>query len=170
LSFVTRAPGAGGKRCYNLDQRKTWAAAVFSAFIMSSRKVVIDGVTYVRSREAARIVCFAPDCTSRLARTYVDIGAIISGPQDDLNLGIHSFVDGKANDNIVIDTTGTGKHNRLHRHRHRGPHEHAHRQHLRMTTTHPVRLWPPMTLNSRTSNEAVVRIFALTHPGGRNRR
>ena len=33
---------------------------------MSSRKVVLNGVTYVRSRDAARVVSLAPDYVSRL--------------------------------------------------------------------------------------------------------
>ena len=41
---------------------------------MSSRKVVIDGVTYVRSRDAARSVNLALDYISRLARTGVIAG------------------------------------------------------------------------------------------------
>ena len=35
---------------------------------MSSRKVVLDGVTYIRSRDAARAVNLALDYVSRLAR------------------------------------------------------------------------------------------------------
>jgi hypothetical protein len=45
-----------------------------SSFIMSSRKVVINGVTYIRSRDAARIVSLAADYISRLAR-----GQIVDG-------------------------------------------------------------------------------------------
>ena len=35
---------------------------------MSSRKVLINGVTYIRSRDAARVVNLALDYVSRLAR------------------------------------------------------------------------------------------------------
>ena len=35
---------------------------------MSERSIQIDGVTYLRSRDAARIVNLAPDYISRLAR------------------------------------------------------------------------------------------------------
>jgi hypothetical protein len=41
---------------------------------MSSRKLVIDGTTYIRSRDAAHIVQLAPDYVSRLAR-----GGLIEG-------------------------------------------------------------------------------------------
>ena len=37
--------------------------------------------------------------------SYADFGATITGPQADLNLGIHTFVDGVATDPVVIDTT-----------------------------------------------------------------
>ena len=36
---------------------------------MSSRTLVIDGITYIRSRDAARNVQLAPDYISRLARS-----------------------------------------------------------------------------------------------------
>ena len=42
--------------------------------------------------------------------TYADLGAIITGPNADLNLGIHTFVDGIATDPVVIDTTTPGTH------------------------------------------------------------
>ena len=42
--------------------------------------------------------------------SYADLGATITGPQADLNLGIHTFVDGVATDPIVIDTTAPGSH------------------------------------------------------------
>jgi hypothetical protein len=37
--------------------------------------------------------------------TYADLGAIITGPQADLNLGIRTFLNGTLTSNIVIDTT-----------------------------------------------------------------
>jgi hypothetical protein len=43
---------------------------------MSSQKQVIDGISYLRSRDAARIVHLAPDYVSRLAR-----GGLIDGRQ-----------------------------------------------------------------------------------------
>ena len=46
---------------------------------MSSRKVVIDGVTYIRSRDAARTVSLALDYVSRLARQGVIAGKRVSG-------------------------------------------------------------------------------------------
>ena len=49
------------------------------AFIMSSRKVVIDGVTYVRSRDVARIVSLVPDYVSRLARAGLIVGRRVQG-------------------------------------------------------------------------------------------
>jgi hypothetical protein len=42
--------------------------------------------------------------------TYADLGALITGPQSDLNLGIHTFVDGIATDPVVIETTSSGTH------------------------------------------------------------
>jgi surface protein with Ig-like domain len=42
--------------------------------------------------------------------TYADLGAQITGPTADLNLGIHTFVDGTATDPVVIDTTIPGSH------------------------------------------------------------
>lgn len=45
---------------------------------MSLRKVVIAGVTYVRSRDAARIVDLAPDYISSLARAGFINGHIVS--------------------------------------------------------------------------------------------
>jgi hypothetical protein len=44
---------------------------------MSSRKIVIGGVTYVRSRDAARIVQLAPDYISRLARSELIAGQLV---------------------------------------------------------------------------------------------
>jgi hypothetical protein len=46
---------------------------------MSSRKVVIDGVTYIRSRDAARAVNLALDYVSRLARQGTIAGKRVSG-------------------------------------------------------------------------------------------
>jgi len=46
---------------------------------MSSRKVVIDGVTYVRSRDAARSVNLALDYISCLARAGVIAGRRVQG-------------------------------------------------------------------------------------------
>jgi hypothetical protein len=46
---------------------------------MSSRKVVINGVTYIRSRDAARAVNLALDYVSRLARHGVISGKRVSG-------------------------------------------------------------------------------------------
>ena len=46
---------------------------------MSSRKLVIDGTTFIRSRDAARIVCLAPDYVSRLARAELIEGRIVNG-------------------------------------------------------------------------------------------
>jgi hypothetical protein len=46
---------------------------------MSSRKVVIDGVTYIRSRDAARAVNLALDYVSRLARQGAIAGKRVSG-------------------------------------------------------------------------------------------
>ena len=46
---------------------------------MSSRKLVIDGVAYVRSRDAARVVQLAPDYVSRLARGKLIDGQIVDG-------------------------------------------------------------------------------------------
>jgi hypothetical protein len=46
---------------------------------MSHRKIVIDGVTYVRSRDAARVVNLAPDYVSRLARAQLIDGKLVEG-------------------------------------------------------------------------------------------
>ena len=46
---------------------------------MSTRKLAIDGTTYIRSREAARIVQLAPDYISRLARAELVEGRIVNG-------------------------------------------------------------------------------------------
>ena len=46
---------------------------------MSSRKVVINGVTYIRSRDAARAVDLALDYVSRLARHGAISGQRVSG-------------------------------------------------------------------------------------------
>ena len=43
---------------------------------MASRKIVFDGVTYIRSRDAARLVNLAPDYISRLARAGLIAGRI----------------------------------------------------------------------------------------------
>jgi surface protein with Ig-like domain len=37
--------------------------------------------------------------------TYADLGATITGPQADLNLGIKTFLNGTLTSNIVIDTS-----------------------------------------------------------------
>ena len=46
---------------------------------MSSHTVVINGVAYVRSRDAARAVCLAPDYVSRLARAEMIDGELVDG-------------------------------------------------------------------------------------------
>ena len=46
---------------------------------MSSRKVLINGVTYIRSRDAARSVHLAADYVSRLARQEAIAGKRVSG-------------------------------------------------------------------------------------------
>lgn len=46
---------------------------------MSSRRLLIDGVEFVRSRDAARIVHFAPDYVSRLARENLIAGRQVAG-------------------------------------------------------------------------------------------
>ena len=46
---------------------------------MSSRKVVLDGVTYIRSRDAARTVGLALDYVSRLARQGAIKGRRVAG-------------------------------------------------------------------------------------------
>ena len=43
---------------------------------MSSRKIIIEGVTYIRSRDAASIVQLAPDYVSRLARAELIAGKL----------------------------------------------------------------------------------------------
>lgn len=51
----------------------------FSSFIMSSRKVLINGVTYIRSRDAARTVNLAADYVSRLSRQGAIAGERVAG-------------------------------------------------------------------------------------------
>ena len=46
---------------------------------MSKRTIVISGVTYVRSRDAARLVNFAFDYVSRLARAQLVDGKRVDG-------------------------------------------------------------------------------------------
>lgn len=46
---------------------------------MSSRKLVINGITYIRSRDAGRLVHLAPDYISRLARGKLVDGRIVNG-------------------------------------------------------------------------------------------
>jgi hypothetical protein len=46
---------------------------------MSSRKVLINGVTYIRSRDAARTVNLALDYVSRLARQGTVAGRQVAG-------------------------------------------------------------------------------------------
>ena len=46
---------------------------------MSQRKILIDGVTYIRSRDAARTVELAPDYISRLARADMIAGKLLDG-------------------------------------------------------------------------------------------
>jgi hypothetical protein len=46
---------------------------------MTSREVVIEGVTYIRSRDAARLVQLAADYVSRLARCNLIDGRQVCG-------------------------------------------------------------------------------------------
>ena len=46
---------------------------------MSSREIVVEGVTYIRSRYAARAVHLAPDYVSRLARSGLVAGKLTKG-------------------------------------------------------------------------------------------
>jgi len=48
--------------------------------------------------------------TVSVGETYADLGAVITSPQVDQNLGIHTFVDGIATDPVVIDTSVPGTH------------------------------------------------------------
>jgi len=48
--------------------------------------------------------------TIQVGTTYADLGATISGPQQDLNLGIHLYIDGSATDAVAIDTTTPATH------------------------------------------------------------
>ncbi len=41
---------------------------------------------------------------------YADLGAVITSPQADQNLGIHTFVDGIATDAVIVDTSTPGNH------------------------------------------------------------
>ena len=46
---------------------------------MSERSILINGVTYIRSRDAAHFVHLAPDYVSRLARGGLIEGRIVNG-------------------------------------------------------------------------------------------
>ena len=46
---------------------------------MSSREILLGGVGYVRSRDAARTVGLAPDYVSRLARASLIEGRLVDG-------------------------------------------------------------------------------------------
>ena len=46
---------------------------------MSDRKILVDGVAYIRSRDAARSVRLAPDYVSRLARGALIDGKLVDG-------------------------------------------------------------------------------------------
>jgi hypothetical protein len=46
---------------------------------MPKRQILIDGVAYVRARDAARVVQLAPDYVSRLARSGLVDGRQING-------------------------------------------------------------------------------------------
>jgi hypothetical protein len=46
---------------------------------MSERSITLAGVTYLRSRDAARIVHLAPDYVSRLARENLIAGRQVAG-------------------------------------------------------------------------------------------
>jgi hypothetical protein len=46
---------------------------------MSSREIQIDGIAYIRSRDAARFVHLAPDYISRLARGGLIEGRVVGG-------------------------------------------------------------------------------------------
>ncbi|HEX5862846.1 MAG TPA: immunoglobulin-like domain-containing protein, partial [Casimicrobiaceae bacterium] len=43
----------------------------------------------------------------RVGDTYADLGATITGPQADLNLGIKTFLNGTLVSDIVLDTSTT---------------------------------------------------------------
>lgn len=43
--------------------------------------------------------------TVQVGTTYNDLGATITGPQADLTLGIHTFVNGAASEPVQIDTS-----------------------------------------------------------------
>jgi hypothetical protein len=59
---------------------------------MSSRKVLIDGVTYIRSRDAAREVHLTLDYVSRLARHGAIAGVRIAGIWFDDLVSLENFV------------------------------------------------------------------------------
>jgi hypothetical protein len=65
----------------------------FRLFIMSSRKVIIKGMTYVRSRDAARVVSLAPDYVSRLARMRLIAGQLVQNVWFVNLASLHAFID-----------------------------------------------------------------------------
>ena len=85
--YVARAPflspsptSTAVARCYNSETTKNLRTQQCCRLsIMSSRKVVLDGVTYIRSRDAARAVNLALDYVSRLARHGAISGQRVSG-------------------------------------------------------------------------------------------
>ena len=48
--------------------------------------------------------------TITVGNSYADLGATITGPQADLNLGIHLFIDGAPTDAVQLDTSVAGTH------------------------------------------------------------
>jgi surface protein with Ig-like domain len=48
--------------------------------------------------------------TVQVGVSYADLGATITGPQADLNLGIHIYVDGTPTDAVQLDTGKSGTH------------------------------------------------------------
>ena len=58
--------------------------------------------------------------------TYNDLGAIITAPEQDKNLGIKTYLNGALVSDIVLDTSHRHRHDRLRRHRPKRPHLYLH--------------------------------------------
>ena len=82
----------------------------------------------------------------QVGATYNDLGATITGPQQDLNLGITTYVNGVEMSPVQIDTsTSRNRHHRLRRHRPKRPH---------LNITRTVIIEAPANDNQATSTPA----------------
>jgi hypothetical protein len=108
LKRLCVAKSDGSQFCVTGDELAAMAAGTPSSGVASGGA----GGSPARATSGPPIITVngANPALIQINETYADLGATITGPTADLNLGIHTFVDGIATDPVVIDTSTPAPH------------------------------------------------------------